>query len=83
VEVEMVDGLATPAADVRDESIAVVGDSLAPCQLCGGCEQSPQERSLLLGQVGRRRDVAAGNDEDVGRGARRDVTEGDDEIVLV
>ena len=49
----------------------------------GDSEQAPEQRAVRLGQLGRRRDVAPRDEQDVGRRPRRDVAEGDDQVVLV
>ena len=70
VDVEVVDRLAAPAADVRDEPVPGVGDPVGPREVGGHGEQPPEHRTVGLGQLGGRRDVAARHEQDVGRGPR-------------
>ena len=46
VDVEVVDGLAAPPADVRHEPVAGVGDALAPRDLGGRREQPAEHRAV-------------------------------------
>ena len=84
VDVQVVDRLAAPPPDVRDQPVARRRRCPAVARESGGDREEPAEqRAVRLGQLGRRRDVAARDEQDVGRRARRDVAEGDDEVVLV
>ena len=78
----MIDRLATPASDVRHQAIAVVGDPGVTGKASGDREHPTQQRTVGVGQVGRRGDMAPRDEQDVRRGARRDVPEGDDQVVL-
>ena len=80
---EVVDGLAAPATDVRDQPVAAIGDSLRARQLGGHREESPQQWTIGLDQVRRRPDMPARQEEDVGRGARCDIPDRDDEFVIM
>ena len=83
MEVKVVDGLATPATDVRDQPEATIGDAFAAGEIrCDG-EQATEERAVRLGQFQSRPDVAPGNEQDVGRSAGRDVPERDDQLIRV
>ena len=83
VEVEVVDRLAAPSPDVRDEPVAALGDPLRAREVGRDREQPAEQRAVRLGQVRRGRDVAARDEQDMGRRARRDVADGDDQVVLV
>ena len=50
----MVDRLAAPAPDVRDEPIAGLGDALRPREVGGDREQPAEQRPVGLGQLGAR-----------------------------
>ena len=80
---EVVDGLATPATDVRDEPEATVGDAFSAREIGGDPEQATKERPVRLGQLQRRPDVAPRDEQDVGRSAGRDIPERDDQVVRV
>ena len=54
VEVEVVDRLAAPRPDVRDDPVAALGDALVPGDLGGQREQPAEERRVGIGQLGGR-----------------------------
>src|SRR4029453_4704777 len=83
VDMEVVDGLPAPAAGVRHEPVAVVGDTFTSRDFRDRREHPPEPRPVLLGQLRGGRDVVARDDEDVGRRARGDVAERYDDVVLV
>ncbi len=78
---EVIDGLTTPATDVRDQPEATIGDAFAAGQICGDPEQATEEWAVRLGQLQRRSDVAPGDEQDMGRSAGRDVPERDDQLI--
>ena len=82
VDVEVVDGLAAPATDVRDEPVAAVGDALR----CGRDRRRPRTADRAAARPPRSApaadaDVPPRDEQDVGRRARRDVAERDDQVV--
>lgn len=80
---KVVHGLPAPATDVGDEPVTTLRDPLLPRHLGGDGEHPAQELAMCLGEVGRRRDVVARDDEDMGRGPWGDVAERDDRVVGV
>ena len=78
----MVDGLATPAADVRDDAVPAIGDPFIAGDPGRDGEEPAEERPIRLGQLGRRRDVPARDDQDVGRRARLKVAEANYQAAL-
>ena len=83
MEVKVVDRLATPATDIRDQPEATIGDAFAAGEIGGDAEQATEERAVRLGQLQRRPDVATGDEQDVGRSTGRDVPERDDQVIRV
>ena len=83
VDVQVIDRLAAPAPDVRDEPIAVVGDPLRSGEVRRDPEHPTQQRRIGVGQLQRRPDVPPRDQQDVGRGARGDVADREDLVVLV
>ncbi len=80
---QVVDRLAAPGADVRDDPVPLIGDSFGPRDLGGNIEDPPEQRAVARRELSGGCDVVAGHDQDVRRGTRRDVTDRDDLIVLV
>ena len=80
---QVVDGLAGLASDVRDEPIAGLGDALPASDVGGHREQATEDGPSASVSSGAEAMCCRGMHQDVGRGVRRDVAEGEDEVVLV
>ena len=83
MDVQVVDALAAPPADVRNEPIAGVGDALGAGEVRRHGEHPPQQGAVALDEIGGRRDVATREEQDVCRRPGSDVADRDHQVVVV
>ena len=82
MNVEVIDGLAAVGTGVDHRTVAFC-ESFGPGDFCGNGKEMANESAVLAAGLGNRRDVGAGNDEDVHRGLRMDVREDVTLVVLI
>ena len=80
---QVIDRLAAPAPDVRDEPIAVIGDPFRRASSAATAKSRPSSGPSASVSSAAEPDVPAGHEQDVGRGARSDVPDRDDQLVVV
>ncbi len=83
VQVQMVDGLATPGTRVRDHPIAVRIETLLGSDRSRSQQERASDGGVTVIQLAHRLDVFSRNNEHVRWSRRLDVAECNDEIVLV
>ena len=77
MHMKVIDGLAAVAAGVNDETVAVI-QALFPGEGAGLGKQGAEEGGVFRQRVGVGRNVALGDEQDVGRGLGVNVSESED-----
>lgn len=75
--------LAGVGANIPDQAVAAVGETLLSRDGVGGCYERVQHIAISCLRRGDIPDVGAGDDERMGWGARIDIAKGDHALVLI